>query len=166
MLVAGKTFISIDLYIILHRLNILCIKFIAVYLHVAWFMTVEAATLSSVAGVTHSAPSNIKDYSRGFTSLLFTFAGHSSNIEVADVMNDQKTYALSYFYSFLYVFTLTMPNAVSVYHRFGDECIDHANAFSLFERSVPRDIGIVLMCLHEMVAFGLFSGKCKYYSCS
>jgi hypothetical protein len=72
-------------------------------------MTIEAATLSSVSGVTYSAPSSIKDYFRGFTSLLFTFAGHSSNIEVADVMNDQKTYDLSYFFSFLYVFTLTMP---------------------------------------------------------
>ena len=72
-------------------------------------MTIEAATLSPVEGVTHTAPANIKDYARGFTSLLFTFAGHSSNIEVADVMNDQKTYARSYFFSYLYVFTLTMP---------------------------------------------------------
>jgi hypothetical protein len=72
-------------------------------------MTVEAATLSAVAGTTYSAPDNVKDFSRGFTSLLFTFAGHSSNIEVADVMNDQKTYDKSYFFSYLYVFTLTMP---------------------------------------------------------
>ena len=57
-----------------------------------------------------------------------------------------------------------------MYHRFGDECIDHANAFSLFERSTARDVGIVLMCLHEMVAFGLFSGPLyhlweKYTGC-
>lgn len=84
--------------------------------YIAWFMTLEAATLSTVASVTYSAPSNVKDYSRGFTSLLFTFAGHSSNIEVADVMNDQKTYDLSYFYSFLYVFTLTMPVSMPQRH--------------------------------------------------
>ena len=57
-----------------------------------------------------------------------------------------------------------------MYHRFGDDCLDNANAFSLFERTTQRDIGIVLMCLHEMVAFGLFSGPLyhlweKYTGC-
>jgi hypothetical protein len=93
-------------------------------------MTVEAATMSSIPGTVHSAPNAMKDFSRGFTSLLFTFAGHSSNIEVADVMNDQKTYDLSYFFSYLYVFTLTMPVSVKKY------CVSSRTYHSITARHV------------------------------
>lgn len=90
--------------------------------------------------------------------ILFAFGGHSSNIEVADVMDDPTAYDRCYFYSYLYVFTLTIPNVVATYYVYGDECKDNSNAFSLYEVSIQRDIGIVMMVIHQMVAFGLFSG--------
>lgn len=103
--------------------------------------------------------------------ILFAFGGHSSNIEVADVMDDPTAYDKCYFYSYLYVFTLTIPNAVATYYVYGDECKDNSNAFSLYDVSVQRDIGIVMMVVHQMVAFGLFSGPLyhvweKYWSVS
>lgn len=64
----------------------------------------------------------------------------------------------SYFWSYLYVFTLTMPNAVTAYHTFGQECLYNANSFALFPKSPARDAGMILMMLHEFVAFGLFAG--------
>ena len=89
---------------------------------------------------------------------MFAFGGHSSNVEVADVMDDPTSYDRCYFYSYLYVFTLTIPNVVATYYVYGDECEDNANAFSLYEVSIQRDIGIVMMVIHQLVAFGLFSG--------
>ena len=46
--------------------------------------------------------------------ILFAFGGHSSNIEVADVMDDPSAYDQCYFYSYLYVFTLVSVELVEL----------------------------------------------------
>lgn len=51
-----------------------------------------------------------------------------------------------------------MPNAVAAYYRFGDLCLYNTNSFALFPKSVGRDLAMIFMSLHEMVAFGLFAG--------
>lgn len=51
-----------------------------------------------------------------------------------------------------------MPNAVAAYWRYGDLCALNTNSFALFPKSFGRDLAMILMSLHEMVAFGLFAG--------
>jgi auxin influx carrier (AUX1 LAX family) len=51
-----------------------------------------------------------------------------------------------------------MPNAVAAYHTYGALARDNANAFALFPQSMARDLGIVMMTIHQGVAFGLFAG--------
>lgn len=51
-----------------------------------------------------------------------------------------------------------MPNAVTAYHTYGQEARYNANSFNLFPRSYARDFGIIMMSLHQAVAFGLFAG--------
>lgn len=77
---------------------------------------------------------------------------------LSQVMDNPATYDKSYFWSFIYVFTLTMPNAVTAYHTYGQEARYNANSFNLFPQSAARDFGIVMMSLHQAVAFGLFAG--------
>jgi auxin influx carrier (AUX1 LAX family) len=92
---------------------------IATTTYTAWYMTVQAGLEYPQENIAHSAPNDpdgnfdAANYFSGIVNILFTFGGHSSNIEVADVMDDPATYSKSYFYSFLYVFTLTVPNAIS-----------------------------------------------------
>ena len=69
-------------------------------------------------------------------SLLFLFGGHASNIEAADVMDNHATYDRSYFYSFLYVFTLTLPNATSAYRTFGGISRYNSNSFNMIANLV------------------------------
>lgn len=126
--------------------------------YTSWFMCIAAATEGPIDDVVYDAPRNIEEFFRGMVGLLFTFGGHASNIEVADVMNDHATYDKSYFWSYLYVFTLTMPNAISAYHTYGAKARVNSNSFSLYPRSGARDFGIVMMSLHQLVAFGLFIG--------
>jgi len=73
-------------------------------------------------------------------------------------MNNPADYDTSYFWSYLYVFTLTMPNAVTAYHTFGQYARGQSNTFALYPQSPARDFGIVLMTIHQAVAFGLFAG--------
>jgi auxin influx carrier (AUX1 LAX family) len=126
--------------------------------YTSWFMCISAAIEGPIDDVVYDAPRNVEEFFRGMVSLLFVFGGHASNIEVADVMNDPETYDKSYMYSFIYVFTLTMPNAISAYHTYGSLARDNSNSFNLYPRSGARDFGIVMMSLHQLVAFGLFIG--------
>lgn len=50
----------------------------------------------------------------------------------------------------LYVLTLTLPSAISVYWAFGDMLLNHSNAFSLLPRSGFRDMAVILMLIHQV----------------
>ena len=85
--------------------------------YTAWYMTIISAIEGPADDVEYGAPGNVEDFFNGFMQLLFVFdGGHTSNIEVTDVMDNPGTYDKSYFWSYLYVFSLTMPNAVTAYH--------------------------------------------------
>jgi len=126
--------------------------------YVSWYMTVAAAVIGPEPDVIYDGPRDTEEWFRGMVGLLFVFGGHASNIEVADVMDDHTTYDKSYFYSFIYVFTLTLPNAITAYHTFGSIARYNPNSFNMYPRSPARDFGIVMMSLHQLVAFGLFMG--------
>lgn len=126
--------------------------------YTSWYTTVAAAVEDPIYDVVYDAPDNMQDYFQGLVGLLFCFGGHASNIEVADVMNDHSTYDKSYLYSFIYVFTLTMPNAITAYYRFGNIARVNQNSFGLYEQTPARDFGIVMMNINNLVAFGLFIG--------
>lgn len=126
--------------------------------YTAWFMTVTSIVEGKQDYVVYDAPQSAEGFFTGFVQLLFINGGHTSGIELADVLDDPASYDTSYFWSYLYVFTLTMPNAVAAYHTYGQRCFYNTNAFNLFPRSVYRDFGIIMMSLHHAVAFGLFVG--------
>jgi auxin influx carrier (AUX1 LAX family) len=126
--------------------------------YTAWYMTATSIIVGPGEDTVHDAPQNVESFFQGFVQLLFVYGGHSSNIEVADVMDNPASYDTSYFWSYIYVFTLTMPNAVTAYHTYGQEARYNTNAFALFPQSTARDFGIIMMSLHQAVAFGLFAG--------
>lgn len=55
-----------------------------------------------------------------------------------------------YLLATLYVFTLTIPSASAVYWAFGDELLNHANAFSLLPKNSWRDAAVILMLIHQV----------------
>lgn len=126
--------------------------------YTAWFMTISSELIGPQETTTWSAPRSSLDFFNGAVQLLFVYGGHASNIEVADVMDNPAIYDRGYFWSYLYVFTITMPNAVAGYHTFGDKAWYNANSFALFPRSIYRDVGVITMCIQNCVAFGLFIG--------
>ncbi|KAH7314781.1 hypothetical protein KP509_21G019700 [Ceratopteris richardii] len=48
----------------------------------------------------------------------------------------------------------TLPSAIAVYWAFGDQLLDHANAFALLPRSRARGFAVVLMLIHQFITFG------------
>ena len=60
--------------------------------YVAWYMTIAALVEGPNELTTHNAPTSFEQFMLGVLPLLFTFGGHTSNIEVADVMNNPASY--------------------------------------------------------------------------
>jgi auxin influx carrier (AUX1 LAX family) len=156
--------------------------------YTAWYMVTESVIVGPAPDVVYKGPTSLKMFFTCFSSLVFMFGTHSAAIEKADVMNKPSRYDIAYVFAMLYVYTIvsdmclkyfvisaihfniilphtkyfffyqTIPNAIAGYHTYGSVAATTGNAFYLFEDTIYRKIGIVLMSLHELVAFGLFAG--------
>ncbi|GAU13956.1 hypothetical protein TSUD_262830 [Trifolium subterraneum] len=93
-------------------------------------------------------------YFTGATNILYTFGGHAVTVEIMHAMWKPQKFKYIYFLATLYVFTLTIPSAVAVYWAFGDELLNHSNAFSLLPKTRFRDAAVILMLIHQFITFG------------
>ncbi|KAH7514606.1 hypothetical protein FEM48_Zijuj11G0107200 [Ziziphus jujuba var. spinosa] len=122
--------------------------------YTAWYLTVAALVHGQVEGVTHSAPTKLVLYFTGATNILYTFGGHAVTVEIMHAMWKPQKFKYIYLIATLYVFTLTLPSASAVYWAFGDQLLDHSNAFSLLPKSRFRDAAVILMLIHQFITFG------------
>lgn len=154
--------------------------------YTAWYFTIYSAVSGPVEDVKYEHASSINGFFLGLVNVIFNYGGISATIEKADVMNQRNRYDYAYIFAGLYSYlsesmsvnnyslladvmlthtfhfdvryTVTLPNGITTYHSFGSLCYSAPNAFYLFPASPPRTVGIILMSLHELVAFGLFAG--------
>lgn len=77
-----------------------------------------------------------------FVSLFFR--------EIMHAMWKPQKFKYIYLLATLYVFTLTLPSAATVYWAFGDELLNHSNAFSLLPKTRWRDAAVILMLIHQV----------------
>lgn len=129
--------------------------------YTAWFCTVSSVKethAEAFESVEYDGPTTMKMFFTCLSSMIFMFGTHSAAIEKADVMNKPSRYDIAFNFAMLYVYTITLPNGLTGYYAFGNTAATQSNAFYLFDDTIWRQIGVVLMCLHEIVAFGLFSG--------
>ncbi|RAL39271.1 hypothetical protein DM860_002804 [Cuscuta australis] len=125
--------------------------------YTAWYLAIAAILHGQVEGVTHSAPTKLVWYFTGATNILYTFGGHAVTVEIMHAMWKPRKFKCIYLYATLYVFTLTIPSATAVYWAFGDQLLDHSNAFALLPKSGWRDTAVVLMLIHQFITFGFAS---------
>ncbi|KAG2406683.1 Auxin transporter-like protein [Vigna angularis] len=122
--------------------------------YTAWYLTIASLVHGQVENVTHSGPKKLVLYFTGATNILYTFGGHAVTVEIMHAMWKPQKFKYIYLYATFYVFTLTIPSAVSVYWAFGDQLLNHSNAFSLLPRTGWRDAGVILMLIHQIITFG------------
>jgi auxin influx carrier (AUX1 LAX family) len=126
--------------------------------YTAWYMVTASIIEGPAPDVAYDGPTSLKMFFTCFSSMIFMFGTHSASIEKADVMNKPSRYDIAYVFSMLYIYTITIPNGIAGYHTYGSVAATTSNAFYLYEDTIYRQIGVVLMCFHELVAFGLFAG--------
>ncbi|KAM7270012.1 hypothetical protein ACFE04_029226 [Oxalis oulophora] len=122
--------------------------------YTAWYMTIASIVHGQVEGVTHSGARKLVLYFTGATNILYTFGGHAITVEIMHAMWKPRKFKYVYPAATLYVFTLTIPSSAAVYWAFGDQLLDHSNAFSLLPRTAWRDCAVVLMLIHQFITFG------------
>lgn len=79
-----------------------------------------------------------------------------------DAMWKPRKFKYIYLLATLYVFTLTIPSAAAAYWAFGDQLLTHANAFSLLPHSGWRDAAVILMLIHQVPVYYIFSHTYMY----
>ncbi|GFP94379.1 auxin transporter-like protein pjlax1 [Phtheirospermum japonicum] len=122
--------------------------------YTAWYMTIASIVHGQAEGVQHSGPKKLVLYFTGATNILYTFGGHAVTVEIMHAMWKPRKFKYIYLLATLYVFTLTLPSATAVYWAFGDQLLNHSNAFSLLPRNRWRDAAVVLMLIHQFITFG------------
>ncbi|CAF1793289.1 unnamed protein product [Brassica oleracea] len=122
--------------------------------YTAWYLTIAAFLHGQAEGVTHSGPTKLVLYFTGATNILYTFGGHAVTVEIMHAMWKPRKFKSIYLMATLYVFTLTLPSASAVYWAFGDQLLNHSNAFSLLPKTRFRDSAVILMLIHQFITFG------------
>ncbi|KAB8091047.1 hypothetical protein EE612_016445 [Oryza sativa] len=122
--------------------------------YTAWYLAVASLIHGQVDGVKHSGPTKMVLYFTGATNILYTFGGHAVTVEIMHAMWRPQKFKAIYLMATLYVLTLTLPSAASVYWAFGDELLTHSNALALLPRTAFRDAAVVLMLIHQFITFG------------
>jgi len=127
--------------------------------YTAIYMTVASVIDGPIDNVQYDHLDGFINYFLGLVAIIFNYGGMSATVEKADVMDENvtQTYDVAYIYAVLYSFVVTISVGVSAYWSFGSLCQSAPNAFYLFQPSTARTVGVILMSLHECVAFGLFA---------
>jgi auxin influx carrier (AUX1 LAX family) len=115
-------------------------------------MTTAALEHGQIPNVKHSAPDNMVQFFSGLTNILFAFGSHGLCVEIMEAMWKPKNYKYAYICCVLYTYLLTIPNSVSVYWAYGDVLLHHSNAFSVLPPSAARNVAIVAMIAHQVIA--------------
>ncbi|KAB5552157.1 hypothetical protein DKX38_009468 [Salix brachista] len=137
-----------------HNYRIWSFLGLAMTTYTAWYLTIAAFIHGQDEGVKHSAPTKLVLYFTGATNILYTFGGHAVTVEIMHAMWKPQKFKYIYLIATLYVFTLTIPSASAVYWAFGDQLLDHANAFALLPKNRFRDAAVILMLIHQFITFG------------
>ncbi|KAG0565890.1 hypothetical protein M758_7G020400 [Ceratodon purpureus] len=122
--------------------------------YTAWYMTIAALIHGQVPGVQHEGPVSKVLYFTGATNILYTFGSHAVTVEIMHAMFKPAKFKKVFLWATLYVFTLTIPSAISVYWAFGDSLLTNANSLALLPRDIARDIAVVLMLIHQFITVG------------
>ncbi|KAJ7519734.1 hypothetical protein O6H91_20G053900 [Diphasiastrum complanatum] len=156
-LIFGASFVSTIFIPTIHNYRIWSLIGIIMTTYTAWYLTIAAATHGQIKIVQHSHKHDLVQYFTGATNQLYAFGGHAITVEIMHAMWKPRKFKSVYLYAILYIFTLTIPSATTVYWAFGDILLQNSNALSVFPRTRFRDAAVVLMLMHQLIVFGIIA---------
>ncbi|KAJ1396139.1 Amino acid transporter, transmembrane domain [Sesbania bispinosa] len=112
--------------------------------YTAWYLCIAAITHGQIENVVHTGPKKLVLYFTGATNILYTLVdmlllcryclSPNCTREIMHAMWKPQKFKYIYLVGHFVRFHITIPSPVAVYWAFGDELLNHANAFSLLPR--------------------------------
>ncbi|KAK9807255.1 hypothetical protein WJX73_003504 [Symbiochloris irregularis] len=124
--------------------------------YTSWFLVGAAVNHGVVHDVQRPSHTSLQNWFLGSSNLLFAYGGHSLSIEVMEGMWRPSTFSWIYPLAVTYTQTLTMPNAITLHQIYGSQLLKNSNSLAVVPASAARDVSIILMIMHQAVAYGLF----------
>ncbi|KAJ7298168.1 hypothetical protein O6H91_Y013100 [Diphasiastrum complanatum] len=125
--------------------------------YTAWYLTIAATLNGQVLDVKHTGVKNVELYFTGASNILYAFGGHAITLEITHAMWKPRKYKVMYTYAILYIFSLTIPSASTMYWAFGDSLLTITNAFAFLPKTKFRDAAVCVMLIHQITEFSLLS---------
>ncbi|KAI7843624.1 hypothetical protein COHA_002864 [Chlorella ohadii] len=113
--------------------------------------------LKSQAWTDQTPSAGWEGFFAGASNIIFTFGGHAMLLEVMDSMFKPYKFHKVFYGSYLYVYTLVLPNSMFIFWGWPEQAAQYGNVYAYMPASVARDISIVLMVAHQVIVFGLFA---------
>eukprot|EP00882_Tetradesmus_deserticola_P025209 GHRQ01027672.1.p1 GENE.GHRQ01027672.1~~GHRQ01027672.1.p1 ORF type:complete len:406 (+),score=102.40 GHRQ01027672.1:318-1535(+) len=132
--------------------------------YTAWYIVVAAAMHGIAPNAGQRTATSMRNFYNGFAVIMSAFGGHANAIEIMDSMFVPEGYTRVYGWSFLYIFSLTLPHSTAVQLAWPDQALHNGNVYGILPLTLAKQLSIYLMLVHQLIAFCLYSAP-LYYMC-
>ncbi|KAK9807758.1 hypothetical protein WJX72_008373 [[Myrmecia] bisecta] len=104
----------------------------------------------------YEGPTKLQNLFLGANVFMNAFGGHTMSFEVIDAMFQPSKYDRVYPLSYLFTVFVTVPHSILIQLAFPAANAKYGNVYGVVPVSAARDVSIVLMIIHQFVAYALY----------
>ncbi|XP_024514857.1 auxin transporter-like protein 3 isoform X1 [Selaginella moellendorffii] len=120
------------------------------------YMTIATLFDRKAGNVSHSSPRSSQEYFTGLVGMLI-LGNVPIPVEIMDAMWKPDEYQAANLYGMACILVVVMLPSISMERKFGDKLLATPNAMLLLPRSKFHDSANVLILLHVVINFGMYS---------
>lgn len=140
------------------HLRILCIVGIFGTAYTAIYIWITTASHGFTNSNWTAGPTSLKSFFLGLNVMLSALGGHGMSFEIMDSMWKPSKYPKVYPFSTLFTYMVTVPHSVMVVIAYGAANATKDNVYGVLPDNGWRDSSIVLMLIHQCVAYVIYVG--------
>lgn len=123
----------------------------------ALYLVIAAtAKIGLKAEAGHVGPTSMQSLFLGANVFMNAFGGHTLSFEVIDAMFQPSRYDHVYPFSYMYTYLVSVPHSILIQLANPTANKAYGNVYGVVPVSGARDVSIVLMIVHQFVAYALY----------
>ncbi|EIE19348.1 hypothetical protein COCSUDRAFT_19779, partial [Coccomyxa subellipsoidea C-169] len=137
---------------LLNIISLVGTAYTAVYL----IATAASTGLPQASYALTAGPLKAQNVFLGANVFMSGFGGHSMSFEVIDALFNPGCYDTVYPYSYLFTWFVTIPHSLLAQLAFPADNAKYSNIYGAVPNNAARNASIVLMIIHQAVAYALY----------
>lgn len=101
-------------------------------------------------------PTSLENIFLGANVFMNAFGGHTLSFEVIDAMYAPSRYDHVYPFSYLYTYFVSVPHSILIQLASPTANKTYGNVYGVVPVNAARDVSIILMVIHQFVAYALY----------